>query len=87
MFFFLALGNFVIIPSKSLSPEALSAIVEEFITREGTDYGESELSLAQKVSNLLKLIQSGEVVIVYDDHLESVNLVPKEHVSGSNKAL
>ena len=42
----------MIIPYKQISPDALQGLIEEFITREGTDYGEMEFSLAQKVSQV-----------------------------------
>jgi len=35
------------IPCDQLEPDILRALAEEFITREGTDYGEFEVSLAQ----------------------------------------
>jgi uncharacterized protein YheU (UPF0270 family) len=34
-----------IIPVNKLSPEALQGVIEEFISRDGTDYGEMEVSL------------------------------------------
>ena len=36
----------MIIPATQLQTDTLTAILEEFITREGTDYGELELNLA-----------------------------------------
>jgi uncharacterized protein YheU (UPF0270 family) len=69
----------MIIPYQSLSADILQAIVEEYISREGTDYGELELSLAQKVAYLLPQIKSGDVLIVFDEASESVHLMPKGH--------
>lgn len=34
-----------IIPTERLSPEAIQSVIEEFILREGTDYGETEGSM------------------------------------------
>lgn len=64
------------IPFTSLKPELLTAVLEEFINREGTDYGEQELSLEQKVENLREQVRAGSVVVVYDDQTESVSLMP-----------
>jgi len=36
------------IPVNKLSPEALQGVIEEFITRAGTDYGEIEASRETK---------------------------------------
>ena len=40
------------IPFESLTPEALTGVLESFVLREGTDYGEVELSFAEKVARL-----------------------------------
>lgn len=65
----------MIIPYKQLSTDALTGLVEEFITREGTDYGLEEISLAEKVEQVMLQIQRGEVVIVFDAAMESVSLM------------
>ena len=39
------------VPYDSLNPDTLRAVVEEFITRNGTDYGEREKTLEQKVAD------------------------------------
>lgn len=67
----------MIIPYQSLSADVLQAIIEEYINREGTDYGEYELTLTQKAERLLPQIQSGDVLIVFDEITESVQLVSK----------
>lgn len=67
----------MIIPYQRLSADVLKSIIEEYISREGTDYGEYELSLDQKVQRLLPQVQSGEVLIVFDEVTESVQLLPK----------
>ncbi len=73
----------MIIPPEKLTLEVIRGIVEAFITREGTDYGEREFSLQDKVRHLMPQVLRGEVLIVYDDATESVNLVPKEDAAQS----
>lgn len=68
----------MIIPPESLSEEALQGVLEEFISRDGTDYGEEELSLAAKVARLKPQVARGEVLIVFDEVLERVTLVTRE---------
>jgi uncharacterized protein YheU (UPF0270 family) len=68
----------VIIPFDQLSPEAINGLVEEFITREGTDYGLEEVSLNDKVAQVMTQIKRGEVVIVYDAGMESVSLMTSQ---------
>ncbi|AMO57512.1 hypothetical protein GZ77_14925 [Endozoicomonas montiporae] len=65
----------MIIPYKDITPETLENLIEEFVSREGTDNGYDE-TLEQKVKQVLKQLQQGEVVIVFDSNLESVNIVP-----------
>jgi uncharacterized protein YheU (UPF0270 family) len=67
----------MIIPYQQISPDALQGLIEEFITREGTDYGEEEISLAQKVGQVERQLTRGDVVIVFDAATESVSILTK----------
>ena len=51
------------IPTSELAPETLRAVIESFIMREGTDYGEAEFSLANKVDQVRRQLDRGEVQI------------------------
>jgi uncharacterized protein YheU (UPF0270 family) len=64
----------MIIPYQELSVDALQALIEEFVTRSGTDYGNSEASLTEKVEQVQRQLQKGEAVIVYDAAMESCNI-------------
>ncbi|MGH1469858.1 MAG: YheU family protein [Cellvibrionaceae bacterium] len=68
----------MIIPHERLAPETLKSLIESFITREGTDYGFGESSLESKVDQVAGQIQKSEVVIVFDDKSDSINLLPRE---------
>ncbi len=65
------------IPHTQLSSEALGAVVEEFILREGTDYGASEVSLETKTQQVIALLDRGEAVIVFDAASETCTIVNK----------
>lgn len=67
----------MIIPYQQLSHEALKGLMEEFITREGTDYGHEAPSLAEKVAQVERQLAAGDVVIVFDPASESVSLVTR----------
>lgn len=54
------------IPLERVDPEVLVSMLEEYASRDGTDYGARELSLDEKVSNLRRQLQSGELAIAYD---------------------
>ena len=55
----------MIIPHQMLSPEALHGVIEAFVTREGTDYGTQDVSLATKVWQVRQQLDAGTAVIVY----------------------
>jgi len=65
----------MIIPPEKLTKDVLRNILETYISREGTDYGERELSLEEKVNQLMPQIYAGEVLVTFDQTSESVNLV------------
>lgn len=67
----------MIIPHEQISADALQGLIEEFITREGTDYGETEVSLAQKVVQVKRQLDRGDVVIAFDSATESVSILTK----------
>jgi uncharacterized protein YheU (UPF0270 family) len=64
----------VIVPHTELNAGLLRAVVESFVLREGTDYGEHELSLDQKVARVIRQLERGEVRIVFDPGSESVDI-------------
>lgn len=66
----------LVIPFKELSPEALQGVIEEYVTRNGTDYGESEIPLDMKTLQVLNQLHSGKAVIVFDQKTETCNIVP-----------
>jgi uncharacterized protein YheU (UPF0270 family) len=68
----------MIIPHQQLSQEALIGLIEDFVTRDGTDYGASEVSLMQKSQQVLRQLQQGKVVIVFDPASETCNILRKE---------
>ena len=72
------LTNGLIIPYQELSLEALQGVIEEFVTRDGTDYGEVEVALDTKVSQILHQLHAGKVVIVFDQKTETCNIVSKD---------
>jgi hypothetical protein len=68
----------IIIPHHSLEPETLLAMLEEFVTRDGTDYGEREANLSLRVRQVRGQLESGKAVIVFDTDEETFGIVPRE---------
>jgi len=65
------------VPHAQLSPEALRAVVESFVLREGTDYGAREYSLDEKVQHVMQQLQRGQACIVFDPHSETVQILAR----------
>ncbi|MDU7866532.1 MAG: YheU family protein, partial [Pantoea sp.] len=68
----------MIIPWQQVSPETLENLIETFVLREGTDYGEQERSLSEKVADVRRQLETGEVVLVWSELHESVNIMPRK---------
>ena len=66
----------VIVPYKQLSSEALNGVIDEFILREGTDYGHYEGSLDDKRLHVLRQLETGKAQIVFDTERQSCTLCP-----------
>lgn len=66
------------VPWRDIAPETLDALIEEFVTRDGTDYGEQEVPVARRVAQVRQLLQRGEVLVVFTELDESVNIVTRE---------
>lgn len=65
----------ILIPYERLSSDALEGVMDEFISREGTDYGDYDYSLADKRDQVLQQIKQGKVVLLFDPVAESCHLV------------
>ena len=65
----------VVVPHTELSEDALRGVIESFVLREGTDYGEREFSLDQKVGHVLRQLRIGEARIVFDPATETIDIV------------
>jgi uncharacterized protein YheU (UPF0270 family) len=65
----------VAVPYATLSEAALDGLIEEFVTRAGTDYGRTERTLAEKIADVRRQLERGEATIVFDPESETVNIV------------
>ena len=63
------------VEASRLGEDTLSALIESFVLREGTDYGSQEFSLQTKIEQVKKQIERGDVKIVFDPDTESVTLL------------
>jgi uncharacterized protein YheU (UPF0270 family) len=65
------------VPLDALSATALRGVVEEFVNREGTDYGLRERTLDEKVRDVMRQLERGEAVIVFDPESRSTTIVSR----------
>ena len=60
---------------KKLSRKALQGVIEEFISRESTDYGRKEISWEIKLGQVRQKLEDGSAVLVFDDETETTNII------------
>jgi uncharacterized protein YheU (UPF0270 family) len=65
----------VVIPHTELSAGALRGVIESFVLREGTDYGERDVDFDTKVAQVHRQLERGEAQIVFDPDSESIDIV------------
>ncbi|EDK27250.1 hypothetical protein VSWAT3_16715 [Vibrionales bacterium SWAT-3] len=64
----------MIIPWKDIEPDTLENLIKEFVLREGTDYGDVEISLQNKIDQVKHQLASGEANIVFSELHETVDI-------------
>jgi uncharacterized protein YheU (UPF0270 family) len=62
------------IPHTRLSPTALRAIVEEFVTRDGTDHS----SVDQRIETVMRQLDAGRLDLHFDGKTETCHILPAE---------
>lgn len=70
-----------VIPYDSLDPETLENVLNDIVSRDGTDYGDYELSTEQKRDQALRALRSRQAVLVFDTESETIQLVSTQSLS------
>jgi uncharacterized protein YheU (UPF0270 family) len=60
------------VPHALLSPMALRAVIEEFVTRDGTDHTLVE----QRIMDVLNQLNDGRAELHFDEDRKSCNILP-----------
>ncbi len=60
------------IPHTLLSPKALRAVVQEFVTRDGTD----DSSVERRIETVMRQLDAGIVELHFDDETQTCNILP-----------
>lgn len=66
------------IPFQDLQTDTLRALIEEFVNREGTDYGSQVYDLETKVMQVIRQLEQGKAYIAYDAESNSCNVVRRD---------
>lgn len=77
----------MLIPYQDINPNTLISLIEEFIDREGTDYGELVASRSTMVEQIQQQLINGKIVICYDDESETCNLITSNKASTMGESL
>jgi len=72
------MNELVEVPASALEAELLRALIEDYVTREGTDYGHGDYSLDSKVDGVLTQLDNGTALIVFDPYLQQTNIISAE---------
>ena len=65
----------IVVPYTELSADALNGVIESFVLREGTEYGEHDVPLETKVLQVRRQLERREAEIVFDPNTESIDIV------------
>ena len=68
----------MIVPWQDVPADSLERLLEEFVTRDGTDYGEREVPVSTRVDQVRLALTRGDAVIWFDDVTESVSILSRE---------
>lgn len=68
----------MIIPWQELAADTLQNLLEEHVSRDGTDYGEQEIPLATRAGQVHEALRRQQLLIWFDENSQSASLVAKD---------
>jgi uncharacterized protein YheU (UPF0270 family) len=71
----------LVIPHEELNPDTLRAMLEDFVTRDGTEYGEIETPIAERIDFVLRQLRTGKAFILFDAESASFTIGSREQMS------
>ena len=63
------------VPYKRLDPETLRNVIQEFVTRDGADWGEVGGSLEEKIDLVIQQLKSRKVKVIFEMKSQTANIV------------
>ncbi|MEM9398346.1 MAG: YheU family protein [Pseudomonadota bacterium] len=71
------MGDYLQVPIERIPTATLEALLEEFASRDGTDYGEQETSLRERVAQLRRQLLIGDVRLLFNTLDEKWDLLDR----------
>jgi uncharacterized protein YheU (UPF0270 family) len=69
----------IVVPYTALAADTLRAVVESYVLREGTEYGERDYTLTDKVAHVMRQLERGEARIIFEPISQSIDIVAAAH--------
>jgi hypothetical protein len=63
------------VPYEQINPDTLRKMIQEFVTRDGADWGDAGCSLEEKIKQVLEQLQTRKVKVVFDLASQTANIV------------
>lgn len=63
------------VPYERLDPETLRNLIQEFVTRDGADWGEPGGALEDKVAQVMQQLRGRKVKVVFELKSQTANIV------------
>lgn len=70
----------MIVPYTELQPETLQALIEEFITRDGSVQGHHDTPPEKQIAAVMAQLKSGDAVIEFDPDDETCTISTKRKI-------
>jgi len=65
------------VPYQDVNPETLRNMIEEFVSRDGSDWGDAGGTMEAKIDQVLRQFKAGKIKVVFDLASQTANIVPK----------
>ncbi len=73
------------VPHRQIEPETLQRLIVEYIARDGTFYGEYEMTLDRKVGMIMEQLESGKAVVTWDLESQTSSIALKDEMEKKAK--
>mgnify|MGYP001054887451 FL=1 len=65
------------VPYQDINPETLRNMIEEFVSRDGSDWGDAGGSMEAKIEQVLRQLREGKIFVAFDLTSQTANIVTK----------